>query len=357
MQKAKISIKILSFILIFLYLFVHITYVLRADSDMKQRFAGFYSEPEHSLDVIYIGSSPVHPYWAAPLAWNLHGFTSLPLATNVQEPKAALFLLKEALKEQNPKVVVFELRMFTRPQEVFDTSENDAFRRNVTDNLKISRNRYEVINSVVPEKKRRIEYYFDLIKYHTLWKNIDKSEWAYWNFEKEDSNKGHLIRPDVMDLSEAWHDYSDIEEKLPIPQEQEIHLRKLLDYCKQHNITALFTVNPYTDITEDVQKQFNYMEEIVVNEYEFRFLNFNGLYNELDIDFQKDFYNGGHMNINGAEKFTGYLSEYLSAQYGLEDKRGDEKQERWNQSYQVWRKNADQAIQIIDEKVKEGNYD
>ena len=47
-------------------------------------------------------------------------------------------------------------------------------------------------------------------------------------------------------------------------------------------------------------------------EYGYPFINFNLLYDELDIDFARDFYNGSHMNTNGAVKFTRYLAAFLS---------------------------------------------
>lgn len=58
-------------ILIFLYLIIHVTYVLRAESDMKQRFAGIYSETEHFLDNIYIGSILVRSYRAMSMLTTL----------------------------------------------------------------------------------------------------------------------------------------------------------------------------------------------------------------------------------------------------------------------------------------------
>ena len=44
MTKKEI-IKSISFIAIFLWLLVSVTYVVRMNGDVKDRFAGFYSEP------------------------------------------------------------------------------------------------------------------------------------------------------------------------------------------------------------------------------------------------------------------------------------------------------------------------
>ena len=350
--------KVICFMALFLFLLTGLTYMLRRDSDMKRRFAGFYYQPRDTLDVIYIGSSPVHPYWAASLAWHEYGFTSWPLATNIQQPSYTIYLLKEAIKRQSPKAVIFELRMFTRSQAAFDERDTyEAFARNATDNLRYSLNRYKLIKNTVKPSEDLISYYFDIIKYHSLWKSVSKSNWGYVSFSKKDENSGHLIRDEVIDLSDSWHDYSDITELSPMPPEQEKVLRSLLDYCRENSIPALFTVNPYTDIQEETQKQFNYMKAIVEEEYGYPFINFNLLYDELDIDFARDFYNGGHMNTNGAVKFTRYLAAFLSEHYNLEDKRQNEEYSSWNASYEIWRKRADAAIETINTKVKEGTYD
>ena len=171
----KKAIKMICFMLLFLFLLAGSAYILRGENDIKQRFAGFYYQPRDTLDVIYIGSSPVHPYWAAALAWDEYGFTSWPLATNVQQPAYAIYLLKEAMKRQHPKTVIFELRMFTRPQASFIEDGNyEAFVRNVTDNLRYSFNRYSLIKNTVKPSEDLTPYYFDIIKYHSLWKHVSK---------------------------------------------------------------------------------------------------------------------------------------------------------------------------------------
>lgn len=353
--------KIVIWITIFIVILNSITYIFRPNSDMKQRFAGFYYEKNNSIDVIYIGSSPVHPYWAAPLAWNKYGFTSWPLATNIQQPRAAPILLQEALKTQNPKVVIFELRMFTAPQLAFEDGQ-EPFIRNLTDNLKQSINRKKMIDTLVDESLNKIPYFFDIIKYHGTWKYFKLSDLRYWNFERRDNNCGHLIVGEVLDLSKEWHNFSTIHTTVPIPPEQEIVLRDLLQYCKKHDIEALFTVNPFTELTELTQQQFNYMERIVEDEYEYTFLNFNSLYGEVGIDFREDFYNSGHMNAKGAEKFTSFLSKYLVDHYNLSDKRIEENEkqrdnekicESWNERYEMWNEKSKAAIEKINQIIKE----
>ena len=322
LKKSYLS-RLIVFFLIFDILFVGISYVLRQDNDLKKRFAGFYNCEEGSLDVVYIGASPVHPYWAAPLAWNEYGFTSWPLATNVQQPKVIKVLLDEVLKTQVPKVVVIELRMFSRHQSEFDEFiEKEGATRNVTDNVKYSFNKIRIVNLLIDNIEERHLYLFDIIKYHSLWKHLEEKDWQYWDFEKEDINGGHLVSGDVVNLSGQDQDFSSVIESRKMPAEQEIILRDLLDYCKKHDIVLLCTVNPYTAINAEVQEMFNYMKEIIVDEYGYDYINFNNLYDELNVNFASDFYNASHMNACGAVKFTRYLANYLVENYDLKDKRG-----------------------------------
>jgi hypothetical protein len=49
-----------------------------------------------------------------------------------------------------------------------------------------------------------------------------------------------------------------------------------------------------------------------------------------ELDFGKDFFDGGHMNHYGAVKVSRALAEHLAATYDLPDRRGDEAYERWD---------------------------
>lgn len=57
------------FVLLFLAILLPVSYMVRTNGEVKDRFAGFYAEKKDSLDVVMIGSSPVFPYYAAPKLW------------------------------------------------------------------------------------------------------------------------------------------------------------------------------------------------------------------------------------------------------------------------------------------------
>ncbi len=113
-------------------------------------------------------------------------------------------------------------------------SENMAYTRGVTDNLKYSKNRVDTIRALVPETEDRLSYYIDLFKYHTNWKMFAfSSEWKNWRYEKKSELKGFQIKDEVGPT--ARPEAGGAEGELPIPAEQETCLRDLLQYLQENN--------------------------------------------------------------------------------------------------------------------------
>lgn len=349
----KQAVKAILFAVIFLFLLQSLTYMLRTNGDIKEIFLGFYAEPKDTIDVVMIGSSPVYPFYAAPKLWGEYGFTMYPLASNVQRPRVAVYLVEEALKTQSPELFVFELRMYAYEEGTM--ADNMAYARGVTDNLKYSWNRIRLINSLVPEVSERYTYYFDIFKYHSNWKTLILPEqYTAFRYERLHPLKGYVMSDKVV-YGEGT-DYSAVTEQTAIPAEQEESLRTLLAYLQERNLNALFIVSPM-DLDEDMQKKFNYMENIITS-YGYDYLNFNNHYDELDIDFATDYYDGGsHVNASGSEKCTAFLGNYLTEHYALTDRRGDDRYSTWDEAYAYWQECQKAALETINRKVANGEYD
>lgn len=349
----KQAFKSILFCLLFVGMLIPVTYMLRTGGNIKDIFMGFYAEPDDTVDVVMIGSSPVPSCLIGPKMWGECGFTAYPLSSNVQRPKAAGHLVEEALKTQSPELFIFEMRMFTYTDE--HMMENMAFTRGVTDNMKYSLNRIRTINDLVPDVSERYTYYFDIIKYHSNWKSLAFPEPYKAVFYKYPNPlKGYSLNNTVI-YGEAA-DLSAIQDKLPIPAEQEETLRELLSFLSEHQLNALFVITP-TDSTYDEQKMFNYMQDIVTS-YGYQFLDMNAYREEIGIDFATDFYDGGgHTNALGAEKCTEFLEKYIKEHYDLPDKRGQKEYASWDLAYEKWYQESREAQALILEKVKNNQYD
>lgn len=346
------AVKSIIFIAIFLYLLMTVTYIIRTNGDVKDRFTGFYAEADDSIDVVMIGSSPVFPYYAAPMMWGEYGISAYPLSSNLQRPVAAPYLVEEVRKTQSPSLYIFEMRMYTARDT--DLTNNMAYTRGVTDNMKYSWNRIKTINAMVDDVSERYTYYFDIFKYHSNWKTmILPEQLASFRYEKPDERKGYVMKNEVYPCEAV--DTSAITEKLPMPEYQEKCLRDLLEYLKENKLQALFILSPMV-MEEDKQKMYNYMDDII-GDYGYEFLNMNGCYEEIGLDFAKDFSdNGIHVNAVGAQKCTKYLSEYITKEYSLEDRRGEDGYESWDASYEQWKQEFETAKQMIAERIAEEDY-
>lgn len=353
-MKGKQAVKAVVFITIFLIILGSLTYVIRTNGEVKDIFTGFYAEEKNTLDVIMIGSSPVYPFYAGPKLWGEYGITCYPLSSHVQRPSAALPLLKEAYKTQNPQVVVFEMRMYT--MEDGDMESNMAYARGVTDNMKYSLNRIYAINRLVKDPSERYTYYFDIFKYHSNWKTmILPEQLACFAYERKHPLKGFVIKDELGPLEEERIPTCTNEaEELPIPAEQEERLYELLNYLKEENQQALFIVSPYR-VEEDEMMMFNYMQPIIES-YGYEFVNMNQRYEEIGIDFTTDYYDyGGHVNALGAEKCTAYLGELLE-KFQLPDKRKEAGYDSWKEAYEAYRALSDEAIAVIKEHIVNEEY-
>ncbi len=342
------------FVLLFLAILLPVSYMVRTNGEVKDRFAGFYAEKKDSLDVVMIGSSPVFPYYAAPKLWGEAGIAMYPLSTNVQRPAAMRYLMEEAEKTQSPALYIFEMRMFT--MEEAGLMENMAYTRGVTDNLRYSPQRIRTIQGLVPEddEEGRLSYYIDIMKYHTNWKMLAlPSEWANMFYHHSHPLKGYTFRDEVG--PQPMPACGGMEGVLAIPEEQEAYLRDLLDCLKENGQAALFIVSPYGESAEE-QQMFNYMAGIV-EESGYAFLNMNDYYDEIGIVFEEDFADyGSHTNAVGAEKCTNFLKEYLTAHYTLPDRRGDVSYASWDKSYELWKTRQDEAVRTIRERIANGDY-
>ncbi len=334
----KYFVRISIFIVLVLWLLVHLTYILRTNGDVKDRYVGFYAEKKNTIDVAVIGSSPVPMCFVTPKIYGDMGITMYPISSNMQRPVATKYLVEWILKTQSPSVFVFEMRMCRANDE--DLLGNMAHTREVTDNMKYSINRIKTINAMVSDPDERLTYYFDIFKYHSNWKTLFLwSQFRTLFYEYPEDLKGYLPDTDVGPADMPVVISSD--ESMAIPSEQEAYLLDLLDYLEEKNINALFVVTPYS-AKEDEQKKYNYMAQIIENRG-YTFLDMNKHMDEMGLDFatdNRDF--GTHLNVLGAEKATDWFEEYLKENYTdknvalTTDHRGDKRYSSWDEAYNKW---------------------
>lgn len=315
-RKVRYILEFIIIIVLVAYFTAHFTYMLREPTLEKTCLAGFYAEPEDTLDVVFLGSSALRSSINPIILWEEYGITSYDIASSVQDPKALIYLLREVQKYQKHSLYVFDVNMV---QHDIWEEQNEGYTRHITDGLKYSLNRMLCINDIVRQDK--INYYFDIIKYHD---NINNGfDFNMWNFEKDNPWKGFYMLTDTL-LSP--YNYESLNEDDDIEEYGESALRELLDYCKKNELNVEFI------IAESHSNSYKKCHSIrkIIEEYGYHCFIFNEYETDMDMNVSMDFYDNAHTNVLGSIKCSRLYGKYLCERYGTFNTKNDDVMKAWN---------------------------
>lgn len=328
----------------------------------RQTFKAFYAEDKDTIDMVYFGTSASNRYFINPKAFHDQGISSFTMATMGMPLFFVPTLMKEVDKTQNPSLYVIELRWTLKERELV----TDAHIRRVTDNIRSFGDKNAAIDRAfafmdgstgmlgdVTDKK--IEYLIPLIKYHGRLTQHEMTPGDFKLTSSKNKTKGYVLsKSTTKQVNQFMSRLTD--ERGPLSEEAEQVLNELLDYCDQlpDSKQVLFVLSPYS-VKKSQMPKFNTALDMVT-ERGYPAINFNTpeMYEELDIDWDHDFYNSMHVNYIGAEKYTNYLADYIADHYDLADHRGDPKYASWEDAYKVYQNFVKDGIKTIGHKDKLG---
>ncbi len=283
---------------------------------------------ENTVDAIIVGTSGMDRYWIASKAYEEKGMTVFPYSSDGVPVWDLIPMIEEATKKQNPELVIVDMRVFTVTYDL-ENSKFDSNSRRLIDAMSIfSKARLDAVKRTLKyrefvgledDEDTKLSFYASFIKYHNLWESDDFTFAQLLNsgsetmgfFLRSKSSIRHIGKPVKSFRSEERQPLD------PIPQEC---LEELLDYLKDKDYKVLFIDTPHK-VSEIETTRMNTMCDLF-DEKGIDYL----LYDVEDgmLDTPVDFYNDGHVNYYGAEKFTAAFSEYLEENYDLPDRRNDE---------------------------------
>ncbi len=327
------------------YFFIKVTtYIMKPDTVDLKNIAGLYGEDKNTLDMVYIGGSASFVYWEPLRAFEKEGIASYDFGANTIQPELYKTMIKEILKTQKPELILIDARAFQYREK--DQPPKEVAYRNVLTGLPMSINKIQFISQNVNKYlgDDEISYYFDIIKYHRdlKGKTINNQLKMAFNCYKN-PNKGFYFNPKIAQVPVTQ--IEDINIKTPIAKETEDILIDLLEYIKTTNCNYLFVVSPYVEEQEH-KNNFNYVADIVEN-YGYKFLDSNDYYENMQIDFNKDFYNTTHVNIFGADKYTDFLTQYIKENYNLPNRKEDKNYKEWLELLPTWNRNSQKTKEKI----------
>lgn len=310
----------------FLILFVVTIYLASSILRVKSphginQLEGLYWQPDHTIDVVMMGTSHIHCNVNTALLWEKYGIAAYDYSGAEQPLWMTYFYLRELYKYQNPKVVVVDMYAPARFKEDY---QYDWISENIY-GMRFSLNKLEML-AVSVEPSKLFQYFPSFSVYHSRYDDLEKEDFEhfFWNWDEKEAFKGYTpywkqSPQQVPDITEKGKDgLSDKSEK---------YLKKIIDYMKEKDSELILIAAPYVVTNED-QKTYNRIAEIAKEE-RISFIDYNEYYDEIGLDFEKDFNDESHLNYWGSCKFTEYFGNYLNSFEGVRDRRGQENYGSW----------------------------
>ena len=260
------------------------------------RFYDALLEEENQIDILVLGNSESLTLVSTIDMWREKGYASYIGGQPGQIIPETYYSLKEILKTKKPKLVILETHGC-----ISGGTDNDTY----------------------VAMRSGLEYCFPVLKYHSLWKPMITGA----NKEFPPCFNGFDIRLDVAPANPVPTVLPDEQTKFSCISK--FYLDKIVSLCEKNDIKLLLVSAPSTTNYNAATH-----EEIAryAGDKGVPYIDFNCLYEEIGIDWNCDSLDGGdHINYWGSKKVTGYLMQYISDNYDIEDKRNMEEYSAWDE--------------------------
>lgn len=321
---------ILSTIIVFVVYSQNNYFIFNGDNSWRTR--NFYREDKYSIDVALIGSSDVYTGYYPGVAYSEYGFTSYPFCIDGRSNVMWRSQLREVIRQQHPKLIVIDFS-----GAVYDDDEkllDDGIFREHIDNIPLSIDKIKSL-SESQLKEEYLSYCFPLIKYRGDFHNAIEAHKEKTFFDSLGVSKTKGIGTISLIDKRKSHNPK-ITDKKALNKNAEKYLLLFLDYCKNNHINNIVFVRfPEKYIGAEALDEIRRCNTAkgIISSYGYDVIDFTYCYDEIGIDEEKDFYNGQHMNVYGAVKFTKYFGGIISQKYGIKPSKLSETQKNnWNET-------------------------
>lgn len=294
----------------------------------------FYELEDNTVDVLVLGSSHAFEDINPAVLYADYGIAAYDLCGSVQPMWNTYYYLTEALKTQQPRLVILE---------AFCTSFTDSYSDESriiknTFGMKPSLNWLGALRASVPGGKL-FEYLFQFYRYHSRYAaDLSEKDFLenqgmalYQDWKGFGCNFSHAAQaiPDALSL------HLDSE---PLYEKTETYYRKIIELCQSRSIPLEIVVSPYA-VSPEEQRLYLTAESIAA-EYDVPFTNYNdpALQAEISFDYALHMADSAHLNSVGNVLFSRHLGSQFTEKYDLPDRRGDARYASWDRNAQYFQR-------------------
>lgn len=313
MKKLFSLIKLMLLLCLVLLLMLMLSKVFRPKktdfpNDTTNKVQGFYALEDHSIDVLFLGTSHTYYGFNPAVIYMETGLNSYVFAGECQPIGVTYHYLVEAYKTQSPKLIVLDTFALLPSADVCQT--NGIIKVNLED-LRFSQNKVEALKLIKGENL--LENVIDISIYKNRWNEIDLSDFTSVFSESFNPYFGYT---DGFPVDEPIYErYGYFGNEMLVPDLEELeYLYKIFELAKEHGSEVLLVKTPYYETEKEYQITNYVFKE--AREYGFKTINFNQYYEELDYIFDRDG-DVWHCNVRGAWKISKMLSDYISENYPI----------------------------------------
>ena len=312
----KKAIRALAFFLVLALVYGAVDNVLKIKTYDMRSLITLREMDESMLDAVMVGSSHVGMNIDNAQLWRENGIASYNVWAGMQPVWNSYYYLKECLAAQKPQVVMVDVFM---AGTAVDYSTKTVAMKNVTA-MSWGLDRFRAALVSFESWQDAVEAMWGLPYYHNRFDELTEDDLrGRYGWDDEVIPTVHQTS-DVVNPIELL-DYRAITDTLPLTEKNETYIRKIIDLCKVNDVELVLMVAPY-QATEEECKRLNRVEEIA-REEGVAVLNYLKTWQDAGIDPAADFYDIGHFNNAGIEKFTALIGAYLQDNYAIKDHRAD----------------------------------
>lgn len=274
--------------------------------DNTNRINGFYNLSENTLDMIFVGSSHSYTGIDNVMLRDEYSIKSYNFSTPEQPIGLSYHFILEALKTQRPKVIVLESYMVNEYSEY-----RESVIRHATDNLPMSLNKYEIIQTFV-NRQNRVYYYFPILKYHTRWDDLYTYD---FDLSYKKNNHEYLGQVPLESIpQDNFNTDLKIDKSVRLSDEDMLYIDSIIELSIDYEFELILYTAPYN--LNDEQ----YSKILLIDDYSkdnnIKHINMNQFINYFN--YQTDFFDSSHLSKEGALKSTKIFMELIQS-YELGD--------------------------------------